>query len=299
MTDLDLNLIRVFVAIYETKSATAAAERLNLTQPTISYGLGKLRDVLSDQLFIRDQRIFKPTPRAVSLYQKFRDALESIGSAIDDTQSFNPKVATRIFSIAMTDIGSMYFLPDLEAHVCRDQPRIGIELRQVSVLDLVDELAAGKLDVAVGNLPSLRGLTRSVTLFREHYVCLLGKDYAASIQKMTMQAFLASRHVAVSSQYSGHQLAEDALTDLGISRQIVIRTPYYTALPQLIARSDLVVLLPSRIAAIFSTQSAVVAVPAPMDLPDFEVKMHWHSRHEASPALKWLLERVSTIGMHL
>lgn len=124
-------------------------------------------------------------------------------------------------------------------------------------------------------------------LFREHYVCVVGKDYAEAIQKMTMENFLASRHVAVSSPYSGHQLSEDALVDLSISRRIIIQTPYYTALPQLIAYSDLVVLLPSRIANIFSTQSAVVAVPAPMELPDFEVKMHWHARHEANPAIKW------------
>jgi DNA-binding transcriptional LysR family regulator len=299
MHQIDLNLIRVFVAIYETQSATAAAERLNLTQPTVSYGLAKLREALSDQLFVRDQRNFKPTPRAVALYLKFRDALESIGNAIEDTQRFDPRTASRSFSLAMTDIGSMYFLPVLETELCRGKSQIGIELRQVSVADVVDQLASAKLDAAIGNLPSLHGHTRSMLLFHEHYVCLVGKDYATSIQNMTMENFLASRHVAVSSPYSGHQLAEDALADLGISRKIIIQTPYYTALPQLISQSDLVVLLPSRIANIFSTQSAVVAIPAPMELPDFEVKMHWHARHEANPAIKWLVDRVAAVSTRL
>lgn len=299
MSQLDLNLIRVFVAIYETQSATEAAERLDITQPTVSYGLAKLREALSDQLFVRDQRSFKPTPRATSLYLKFRDALESIGNAIEETQGFDPSSATRVFSIAMTDIGSLYFLPALEAELCRKTPNIGIEVLQIPVTDLVDRLASGKLDVALGNLPSLRGQTRSMPLFLEHYVCLVGMEHAKSIKEMTMETFLASRHVAVSSTYSGHQLAEDALADLGISRKIVVRTPYYTALPQLIANSDLVVLLPSRIAEIFSTQSAVVALPAPMKLPDFEVKMHWHSRHEANPALTWLLDHVASVGKTL
>lgn len=299
MSQLDLNLIRVFVAIYETQSATEAAERLDITQPTVSYGLAKLREALSDQLFVRDQRSFKPTPRATSLYLKFRDALESIGNAIEETQGFDPSSATRVFSIAMTDIGSLYFLPALEAELCRKTPNIGIEVLQIPVTDLVDRLASGKLDVALGNLPSLRGQTRSMPLFLEHYVWLVGMEHAKSIKEMTMETFLASRHVAVSSTYSGHQLAEDALADLGISRKIVVRTPYYTALPQLIANSDLVVLLPSRIAEIFSTQSAVVALPAPMKLPDFEVKMHWHSRHEANPALTWLLDHVASVGKTL
>lgn len=299
MSQLDLNLIRVFVAIYETQSATEAAERLDITQPTVSYGLAKLREALSDQLFVRDQRSFKPTPRATALYLKFRDALESIGNAIEETHGFDPQSATRVFSIAMTDIGTLYFLPALEAALCRNTPNIGIEILQVPVTELVDRLASGKLDAAIGNLPSLRGQTRSMPLFREHYVCMLGIEYAKSIQKMTMATFLASRHVAVSSTFSGHRLAEDALVDLGIPRKIVVRTPYYTALPQFIANSDLVALVPSRMAEVFSTQSAVVALPAPMELPDFEVKLHWHSRHEANPALNWLLDHVASVGKTL
>src|SRR5574338_366704 len=299
MNQIDLNLVRVFVAIFETQSATAAAERLNITQPTVSYGLGKLREALADRLFVRDRRSLKPTPRAALLYPKFRDALTSIGNAIEETQNFDPETASRIFSIAMTDIGSLYFLPALEADFRDKAPRIGIEIRQVPVDEIVDQLASGKLDAAVGNLPSLGGQTRSTVIFRERYVCLMGKAHADAIGQLTMEKFLASRHVAVSSTYSGHRLAEDALQDLGISRRIVVRTPYYTALPQLIANSDLVVLLPSRIARIFASQTEVVALPAPMELTEFDVKMSWHPRHEANPALHWLLERIESIGRSL
>mgnify|MGYP000863081006 FL=1 len=136
-------------------------------------------------------------------------------------------------------------------------------------------------------------------IFREHYVCLMGKEQALATGEMTMDTFLASRHVAVSSTYSGHRLAEDALQDLGISRRIVVRTPYYTALPLLISNSDLVVLLPSRIARIFASQTEVVALPAPMELPEFDVRMHWHPRHETNPALNWLLERIAAVGRTL
>lgn len=295
MSQFDLNLARVFIAVFETRSATAAAERLDITQPTVSYGLAKLREVLSDPLFVRDQRSLKPTPRAESLYPKFRDALASIGAAVEETHRFDPATAQRIFNLAMSDIGSMYFLPPLESALRKVAPHVGLEIRQVPVTELVDQLASSKLDAALGNLPSLRGQTRSVPLFREHYVCLLGKRHAEQIREMTLDVFRTSRHVVVSSSFSGHQLAEDALADLGISRQIVIRTPYYTALPQLIAHSDLVVMLPSRIAATFATQSDVVALPLPVELPDFQVKLHWHPRHESNPALAWMLERIEAV----
>lgn len=292
MSQFDLNLTRVFVAIYETRSATAAAERLDLTQPTVSYALAKLREALADLLFVRDKRTLKPTPRAEALYPRFRDALVVIGEAIEETHRFDPATANRIFNLAMSDIGSMYLLPPLERELHAIAPHVGLEIRQVPIPELVDQLASLKIDVALGNLPTLRGQTRSTALFREHYVCLLGKRHAERIGRMTLDAFRRSRHVVVSSTFSGHQLAEDALTDMGISRQVVIGTPYFTALPQLIAQSDLVVILPSRIAATFATQSDVVAHPAPMALPDFDVKMHWHPRHESNPAVAWLLDRI-------
>lgn len=295
MTSFDLNLARVFVAIYETRSVTVAAERLDITQPSVSYSLAKLRSELADLLFVRDKRSLKPTPRAEALYPKFRDALVVIGKAIEETHRFDPDNANRIFNFAMSDVGSMYLLPRIERGLFGVAPHIGLDVRQVPTPEMADQLAAMKIDVALGNLTFLGGQTRSFTLFREHYVCLLGKQYAERIGSMTLDAFRASRHVVVSSAFSGHHLAEDTLTDLGISRRTVIRTPYFAALPQLIAQSDLVVMLPSRIAGIFAMQSGVVALPAPMPLADFEVKMYWHSRHESNPSIAWLLERLIAI----
>ncbi|BAL24201.1 LysR family transcriptional regulator [Azoarcus sp. KH32C] len=295
MTHFDLNLARVFVAIYETGSATAAAERLDITQPSVSYSLAKLREALADPLFVRFQRSLKPTPRADTLYPRFRDVLASVDEAIDDTHRFDPALASRIFNLAMSDIGGMYFLPRLERELCTEAPRITLDVRQVPISELADQLASLKIDVALGNLESLRRQTRSLTLFREHYVCLLSKQHAERIGMMTLDAFRRSRHVAVSSPSSGHRLAEDALADMGISRQIVIRTPYFTALPQLMAQSDLIVLLPSRAARIFVTQGDMVVQPAPMELPEFEVKMYWHQRHETNPSVAWLLERLEVL----
>lgn len=295
MERFDLNLIRVFVSIYETRSVTAAAERLDLTQPTVSYGLGKLRDMIGDNLFVREQRFFKPTPCADALYARFRDALSLIGEAVEETRHFDPVSTSRTFNFAMSDIGSMSFLPPLERELLREAPRISIEIRQVPVNELVDQLAAGKIDAALGNLPQIRGQTRSATLFREYYVCLLGRAHAERLGNFDLETFRHARHAVVSSTYSGHQLAEDALSDLGIVRPVAIRTPYFTALPQLIADSELVVILPSVVARTFCTQSDVVARPVPVALPSFDVKLHWHPRHESTPAIRWMIDRVQRI----
>jgi len=296
MEQFDLNLVRIFTTLYETGSATLAAERLELTQPTVSYRLARLREVFSDPLFVRDQRSLKPTPRAEALYRKFRDALAAIGEAVEETHRFDPLTARRTFNLAMSDIGSMYFLPPLEAELRRCAPEIALEVRQVPVPEIVEQLAASKIDAALGNLPSLRGHTRSVPLFRENYVCLVGRDHAERLGgRMPLETFRDARHIVVSSSYSGHQLAEDALADQGIARRIALRTPYYSSLPLLVAQSDLVALLPSRVATTFAAQCAVVPLPVPAQLPDFEVKLHWHPRHESNPALNWLFGRIEAI----
>lgn len=295
MDRFDLNLARVFVAVFETRSATAAAERLGITQPSVSYGLGRLRQAFGDPLFVRDRRSLKPTPRSEALYPKLRGAVATVDEAIEETHHFDAATARRVFTLAMSDVGSMFFLPPIERELRVSAPGVGLEVRQVAVADLVEQLASQTIDAALGNLPSLRGQTRSLVLFREHYVCLMGRRHAETIGTLTRDAFCASRHVVVSSSFSGHQLAEDALADLGIARPVVIRTPFFTALPQLIAPGDLVVLLPSRAAAVFATQSDVIAMPAPVALPAFDVRMHWHPRHESRPAVAWLLARLEAI----
>lgn len=294
MNAFDLNLVRSFVAIYETQSVTAAAQRLSLSQPTVSYALGRMREALADPLFVREQRVLRPTPRAHGLYPRFVDALASVDAALEEPHRFDPSTTSRSFSLAMSDIGSMSFLPPLEVHLRPLAPGLRLEIQQVPVDEIINGLAAGKIDAALGHLPTLRGRGRSSLLFRERYVCLVGRRHAQRIGAMSVDHFLASRHVAVSSTFSGHRLAEDVLAELGVVRQIAIDLPYFTALPQLIAQGELVVILPSRVAATFCAQGEVVMLEAPFKLPEFEVRLYWHPRHEANPALQWLLAQIQT-----
>ena len=162
---LDLALLRAFVAIYETGSVTAAAERLFVTQPTISYSLGKLREALNDPLFVRSGSSMVPTPRAQDCYSPFSGALLQIENALERARQFEPDTSRRRFRVAMSDIGELIFLPPIFELMQQRAPHVELEVVQVATEDLPGWLASGKVDAAVGNLPSIRSQTRNVRLF--------------------------------------------------------------------------------------------------------------------------------------
>ncbi|AHV94745.1 LysR family transcriptional regulator [Bordetella holmesii] len=198
---LDLNLVRLMTAVFETRSVSLAAERLGLTQPTVSYGLAKLRQAYGDALFVRDGRGMAPTPRAEQIYLAFQEALACIDSTYELASPFDPGSTTRRFRVAMSDIGGLCFLPPLVAHMRKVAPLADLEVVQMPVDTLIEHLAGSKVDAAIGNLPMLHEKLHSRLLFREHYVCLMAQSHPASHRALTLTSFLAARHVLVTSPF--------------------------------------------------------------------------------------------------
>lgn len=283
----DLNLVRTFVAIYETRSVTQAAERLDLTQPTISHALSKLRDSYKDRLFARGAKGLVPTAAAERLYEQLSVALAAIETTLDAQQGFDPRTSTRRFRIALSDIGSLFFTPPLLRRFQGAAPRIQVEIVQLSD-GLADDLATGALDLAIGNLPGLHAHTRNELLFRERYVCLVAARHPAIGESISLDQFVQARHVMVTSPSSGHALVDGALGERGVRRNIVALVPQFSVLPSLVENSDLLVILPDRVASLYASQRRLKVLELPLTLPGFEVRMHWHARHETTPVHQWL-----------
>jgi len=296
MSHLDLNLIRVFVAIYEARSVTLAAERLDVTQPTVSYGLAKLRHIYSDRLFLRAGLRLESTGLADQLFERFRDALTTIESTLEQSTAFDPANSRRRFRLSMSDIGVLFFAPPLLRRFQEAAPLIEIDIVQIAD-DVREDLAAGRLDLAIGLMPALMPHTQHSLLFQEHYVCLMSAVHPTIGDEMDLEAFASARHVMVSSPRSGHFIVEEALAQQGINRNIVARVPQFTVLPQLLAQSDLLVLLPSRVASLYAAQGGLKIMPIPVPVPAFEVRVHWQPKKEYGAAHKWLIEEIiRTLG---
>jgi DNA-binding transcriptional LysR family regulator len=236
-----------------------------------------------------------PTPQADQLYLRFREALQLIGEAVDETKAFDPRSSTCRFRVSMSDIGVMVFLPPILRHLQAEAPDIAVEVCQIAVPDLLRSLEAGQIDVALGNLPTLERHTEHRRLFDERYVCVLREKHSTIRNGLSRGLFLAARHVAVVSPFSGHRMVEDAMAECGVHRRVVLETPHFTSVPDILAQTDLIATVPSRVATSFVTTHRLRCLPLPIAMAPFTVGMYWHKRNRLNQGHSWMRDVITQL----
>ncbi|MCX7523318.1 LysR family transcriptional regulator [Microbacterium sp. STN6] len=292
MTGMDLNLLRTFVAIHETGSLTQAADALTVTQPSVSYGLARLRSRFDDPLFIRRKHGMQPTVLADELYGVFKQSLVRIDTTLDSTAAFDPATSRRRFRICLTDVGEMILLPPILERMAAQAPHVELEVVPMQI-DLVPEwLAVGRVDAAIASTQLAGDLKSDTVLMHESYCVLVRDDFPlADGRAMSMEQFLAARH-AVVTQGSGHWLAENAIEQLGLVRRSTVVLHHFSVLPHLIERCGLVAIVPRGVADSVIERWPLAAAELPFEVPSFPVKLYWQVRDRESPAIRWFHETI-------
>lgn len=290
--DLDLNLLRVFDAVLRSRSVTAAAAQLALTQPAASNALARLRAVFGDALFLRTPQGMEPTPFARELAEPVRQALALLESALAHGPGFDPASSSRSFRFYMSDLGQIEFLPPLLERVRRLAPQVRLEASALEPEHIADALAAGSLDLAVGFLPALGPPLRRRALFKDPYLCLMRADHP--VTTLTKRKFLEASHVLVSYR-GGHRVVEEALERAGAGPRIVLRVPHFTVVPMVLERTDLILTLPARVARVFERRGRLKALPPPVPIAAADVAVHWHERFDGDAGNRWLREQLAEL----
>jgi len=286
--DFDLNLMRVFLTVLHERSVTRAAQRLNLTQPAVSYALGRLREQFNDPLFVRTATGMQPTPVAFALADPIERGMNSFAEAVSLRQQFDPATSTRRFRLSMSDIGEMVFLPPLMERVHALAPRLQIEVLEVALEHLPQALKDGEVDLAIGNLAGLGRHTCHADLFSERYACMGRRGHPVLSAGLTRGQFKRLDHILVASRASAHRLLDDVLGEAGLHRQPYLTLPHFSAAAEIVRRTDLTVTLPYRAAIWFNRDNAFDIRPLPISLPPLCVTVHWHPRFESDPGTMWL-----------
>lgn len=292
--ELDLNLLLVFDRLAQDGRVTRVAESLGLSQPAVSNALRRLRDALGDELFVRTPAGMAPTPYAQQLAGPVAQALQGLQGALNVQASFDPARSERCFTLAMTDVGELYFLPVLMDALAREAP--GITLRCVPVADtgLREQMAAGRVDLALGSLPQLQGGFFQQALFRQRYVALMRADHAlASHPTLSAARYREAAHVRVISAGTGHGQVDDALQRLGIMRRVQLTVPHYVALGQVLASTDLVATVPERLAERLAGPHNLVSRPLGLKLPGSTIAQLWHAHLHRDPGHQWLRSQLA------
>jgi DNA-binding transcriptional LysR family regulator len=282
---VDLNLLRLFDAVYRARSVSRAAEQLDLTQPAASQGLTRLRALIHDPLFVRAPGGVRPTPKAERLADPVRQALAMLEGALGESAGFDPREAKRTFRIHMSDIGEGRFLPPLMAALRVQAPGVRIETLPVPRMELAAALDAGRVDLAFGFLPMVKD-TRHLQLLRDRYVVLLRRGHPFARTHRTPRALLRDLHLLEFVAVRTHADTVRILELLQLGERLRLTTEHFMVLPSIVKASDLAAIMPRNIARSFGAGYAIVEPDFP--LRDFTVSLHWSRRFEDDAGNRWL-----------
>lgn len=286
--ELDLNLLVVFNQLLVDRRVSKAADSLGVSQPAVSNALAKLRKLLDDDLFLRTPRGMEPTPHAEQLAESVSYALAMIHSGLNQRASFEPATAKRAFTIGMTDIGEIYFLPALIDRLRREAPGVTLSTVRNASVKLRDELEAGQVDIALGLLPQLKAGFFQRRLFMQRYVCLMRRGHALEQAGLSAAAFAAAEHLVVVSAGTGHGKVDELLQRGGVARTVRLTVPHYVSVGHILQGSDLVATVPERLADRLLGPFGLIKRPHPVPLPEIAINVFWHAKVHRSPASRWL-----------
>lgn len=297
---LDLNLLRVFGAILDTRSVTVAATTLGLTQSAVSNQLARLREAFDDPLFVRTNEGMVPTPRALAIADPIRKSLVAIRFCLEEQLGFDPAGSDRTFRIYMSDVGQMVFLPKLIERLARAAPGVNIETVQVPAGRMRDiALESGEVDLAMGYFEDFDGAFRQQMLFEERYVGMVRRGHPTIANKLDMQVFLETPQLVYQPRGGGHGAQEQAVDHVfaaaGVTRRVAVRAAHAMGVTYMLATTDLLVVAPSRLAAACRELADVSILNLPVEIPRFQVKQHWHERFHQDPGNAWLRSVVAEL----
>lgn len=282
---LDLNLLKTLDALLDERSVTRAAARLSLTQPAVSGMLNRLRDYFDDPLFIRVPHGIVPTTRAEELATPIKRILADINVLLQPV-TFDPLTANLTFTIAATDYALRAVVVPFIAALKTQAPGIRVRVVPVTPGSLVSQLEQGNIDVALITPHTTPDELHSRALYDERYVCMMRADHPNAGEPMTLDRFCALEHVLVSYEGDGFRgVTDSALEKIGRTRHVGLSVSHFLVLPDVLALSDMIAVVPERIA---ENQTGMFICETPVPVPGFTKSMAWHGRTHRNPAQAWL-----------
>jgi len=297
---LDLNLLRVFDAVMAEGSLTRAAERLAMTQPAASHALKRLHVAVGEELFHRAAFGMRPTARAELLWPQVRAALAQLQTALSP-RSFDPAIDATTFNIAMADATAAMLLPSVVSAIESARALANIRVLPLTTRDprrLVEEADA---DLAIGYFPNAiaaivaqggEATLHHRQLYATEYVCVMRRDHPLAAHELTLDAFVAAHHLLVTFSGRAHGFVDEALAALGRQRRVVLTVNQFATAGSVVARSDLLTVLPRQFLPATGVEHRLVQKPLPLALASVNVEMMWHLRKDDDPAHRWLREVV-------
>jgi DNA-binding transcriptional LysR family regulator len=295
----DLNLLRVFDALIQERSATRAGDRVGLSQPAVSAALSRLRHALGDELFIRQGNEMVPTPRALALAEPLHDALARLEQALYGTERFDPASAVRDFRLLGADFFALLLMPALAQKLSAEAPSISLRLLDSARGDIDRLLIADEIDMALERPLDVPDWISRQLLFRSPFVIIAARRNealaAAKVKPgavIPLDLFCALPHVLRSIDGTTTGSIADALNAHGRKRRVVLTLAQFYAVGLAVSRGPLLAAVPVQFARAFADELELALYEPPVPVPVPDISLYWHKRHDGDPAHRWLREQI-------
>jgi len=280
----DLNLLKVFDAIYKLGTITRAAEHLKVSQPAVSHALARLREIYSDTLFSRSPQRMKPTPIANDIAVNIDETLQQTRISLAKAGRFNASTSERHFKLIMSDVLGAAVLPLLVSNIAKAAPNMTIEVQQYPRYNAVEDLINGEVDFIISHfLPEHPKICKE-KITEEEYACFVDSNHPCVKTDFDLEQYLAYQHIHASSRKDGKNYIDMALQALGEYRKIAYQTQDYLVTPYALVNSELILTSPKSIAVNYD----FVKLPVPFEIQPISIYLYWHTSRDSDPASRWL-----------
>jgi len=295
---INLNLLVTLDALLQARSATAAAESLGLTQSAVSSALAKLRDIFEDELLVLVGRELRLTPRAERLQTQLKDVLQSVELLLDK-EHFDPATWEGDFVIGTADYMSVILLPHLLEVTSRAAPGMTIRFTNLN-RDAALNLKLDAIDMIIAPMPLVRDpMLMSRHIFSDRWLCAFRADGRFGEAGVSLDDYLAGTHACSlldRIQYGGKNDTRVPEVDgLRAQQNNAVLLPFYSALPFIVAQTDLFALIQQRLVDSLHGVLPIATCPPPVSLPDLEYAMFWSPRMSRNPAHMWMRRTISEV----
>ena len=289
--EMELRELRVLDVLLRECSITGTARALETTQPAISKTLRHLRQQFSDPLIVRNGHAMQPTAKALDIAGQLRALLDAADGLRAEAAAFDPRTSDRMFSLLLTDVGMIRFLPPLIAAVAAAAPCVSLRAVPLDSHAFELKLETGEADLALGAFPQAAGYLRRQKLFSDGYLSVMRKRHPRLAKARSRAGFLDERHVLITASETGHAAhgeAQRVLTSEIAPSNILLRVPSFIAGAIVASQTDGVVTLPANLADSIAGPLGLVAFKPPIALPRIEIAQYWHERYHRDAAHRWI-----------
>ncbi len=297
LRQLDVQDIMVFLWLHKINSAKKTAEALNISQPSVSYRLKRLRDCFDDPLFVNSYGTLTPTPKAEAILPHLRNIVDAVNLCSKELKGASPSPEIKVFRLYAPEYFELALFPVLLDALLHAPIKASLHVERFGKDLPVDQLLTGDIHMAIGFGPGYHRLHPGLTwesLLADTFVCVIQTRESETKSQLTLDEFCGMRHVFPTPWMSEKNMVDDWLDKIGRTRMIVARANTYQACVNIVTRLPVVLALPSRLIPYLAIPDSVCIVDAPLGFPTFTLDAFWCSdnRQNDGPCdLKTLLRQ--------